>query len=115
MAEARGQRRIAVHRDGVARFAERVRRQAAANRDGGSERGDGNAADQSGSDSLLIGQIYHMPGRGPCVDDRLEPGRELGYVTGAQGCGVTVSPHLALRQRDGAPAPDFGRRAKDIS
>ena len=43
------------------------------------------------------------------MEDRLEPERELGYVTGAQGCGVTVSPHLAPRQRDGAPAPDFGR------
>jgi hypothetical protein len=70
MAEARRQRRIAVHRDGVARFAERVRRQGTADCDGGGEHGeapressrmearsmaDGNAADQSGSDSLLIG------------------------------------------------------------
>jgi hypothetical protein len=59
-----------VHRDGVARLAERVRRQRAADRDSGGEHGetprensrmearsmaDGKAADQSGSDSLLIG------------------------------------------------------------
>jgi hypothetical protein len=73
---------------------------------------DGHAADQSGSDSLLIGEIYHMPGRGPRVDDRLEPARELGYVTGAPRCGVTVSPHLALRQRAGAPAPASAAQGK---
>ena len=80
---------------------------------------DGHAADQSGSDSLLIGQIYHMPahaGRGPS-HGRLEPERELGYVTGAPTAAVSRCRLIWHRDsRDGgARAGRRPRRAKDIS